>query len=129
MREGEAEAASDCRADARFAARVAEGTGYVPYTMLVVGLRRGGRTIGVLSVLDRRDGGAFGAGDVSRGEAFVDLALMADASGAGDDATAGDSPRCVRLTDRAAPAPPHPTRRPATAELDRPAPPPRAVRG
>ena len=34
-----AEAVPDCRTDPRFAARIAAGTGYVPYTMLVVPLR------------------------------------------------------------------------------------------
>src|SRR3954462_266083 len=58
---GDAEAVADCASDPRFAARIAEGTGYVPYTMLVVPLNRGGRAIGVLSLLDRRGGPRHGA--------------------------------------------------------------------
>ena len=55
----------DCRNDPRFAAQIAAGTGYVPHTMLVVPLKRGGEPIGVLSMLDRRDGGPYGPDDVS----------------------------------------------------------------
>ena len=39
---GEGQAVPDCRNDPRFAAQIAAGTGYVPYTMLVVPLKRGG---------------------------------------------------------------------------------------
>ena len=74
---GIGEAVPDCHSDARFAAAVAEGTGYVPSTMLIVPLRRAGSTVGVLQVLDRRDGEGYGAADVERATAFADLALMA----------------------------------------------------
>jgi len=73
---GEAEAV-DCRNDPRFEAQIAEGTGYVPHAMLVVPLERGGRTIGVLSLLDRRDGGLYGPQDIERAELFADLAVAA----------------------------------------------------
>lgn len=73
---GEAEAVS-CREDPRFAARIAEGTGYVPYTMLVLPLKRADEPIGVLSLLDRRDGGLYGAGDMERGGLFAELAITA----------------------------------------------------
>jgi serine/threonine-protein kinase len=73
---GAAEAV-DCRNDPRFATQIAEGTGYVPHTMLVVPLARGERTIGVLSLLDRRDGGLYGSHDVERAELFADLAVAA----------------------------------------------------
>jgi hypothetical protein len=69
--------AVDCRNDARFEAQIAEGTGYVPYAMLVVPLKRGEATIGVLSLLDRRDGGLYGPTDVDRAELFADLAVTA----------------------------------------------------
>jgi len=72
---------ADCRNDERFAAAVAAGTGYVPITMLVAPLNRGGDTIGTLSVLDRRDGGAYGAEDVSRAALFAELAVAALAHG------------------------------------------------
>ena len=66
-----------CRDDPRFAAQVAAGTGYVPYTMVVVPLRRDGDPIGVMSVLDRRDGGFFGPEDVDRAALFAELAVTA----------------------------------------------------
>jgi hypothetical protein len=66
-----------CREDPRFAAQVAAGTGYVPYTMLVVPLQREGEAIGVLSVLDRRDGTFFGPEDVDRAGLFAELAVTA----------------------------------------------------
>ena len=66
-----------CREDPRFAAQVAAGTGYVPYTMVVVPLRREGETIGVLSILDRRDGSFFGPEDVDRAALFAELAVTA----------------------------------------------------
>jgi GAF domain-containing protein len=71
----EGSAVPDCRADARFEAQVAERTGYVPYTMLVVPLRRAGRAIGVLSLLDRRDGLPYTAEDIRRADLFAELAV------------------------------------------------------
>jgi hypothetical protein len=73
---GQAEAV-DCRNDPRFAAQIAAGTGYVPYTMLVVPLKRGDKPVGVLSLLDRRDGGLYGPEDMDRAALFADLALTA----------------------------------------------------
>jgi tRNA A-37 threonylcarbamoyl transferase component Bud32 len=66
-----------CSEDPRFAAALAAGTGYVPNTMLLVPLRRAGRTVGVLSLLDRRDGGGYGPDDVGRASLFSELALAA----------------------------------------------------
>ena len=74
---GEAQAVGDCRSDPRFAAQIAAGTGHVPYTMLVVPLQRDGLTIGTLSILDRRDGGRYGADDMERAGMFADLAVTA----------------------------------------------------
>ena len=71
---GEPQAVASCRTDARFAAQLAETTGYVPHTMLVMPLQRDGRTIGVLSVLDRRDGNPYLPSDIPRGALFSDLA-------------------------------------------------------
>jgi predicted Ser/Thr protein kinase len=86
---GIGEAVPDCHSDARFAAAVAAGTGYVPSTMLIVPLRRSGSTVGVLQVLDRRDGEGYGPDDVERATAFADLALMAvDMQRAGRDTVA-----------------------------------------
>jgi putative methionine-R-sulfoxide reductase with GAF domain len=74
---GEPMLVTDCRATPRFARRIAASTGYVPNTMLVVPLKRGGETLGVLALLDRRDGAAYGSDDVTRAALFADLALEA----------------------------------------------------
>jgi hypothetical protein len=71
----EGRAIPDCRADTHFEAQVAERTGYVPYTMLVVPLKRAGRAIGVLSLLDRRDGEPYTADDIERADLFAELAV------------------------------------------------------
>jgi GAF domain-containing protein len=67
----------DCRADPRFAASIAAGTGYVPYTMIVVPLIKGEQRIGVLSILDRRDGRGYGEQDLEPAALFADLAVKA----------------------------------------------------
>ncbi len=76
LESGQADAC-DCRNDPRFAARIAEGTGYVPYTMLVVPLKRGDESIGALSILDRRDGSYFGPDDMDKANLFAELAVTA----------------------------------------------------
>jgi GAF domain-containing protein len=79
--EREGIAVPSCREDPRFAVRIAEGTGYVPYTMLVVPLVRDGEAIGALSVLDRRDGRSYGAADLERAQLFADLTVEAVTAG------------------------------------------------
>jgi predicted Ser/Thr protein kinase len=74
---GEGIAIPDCRRDARFAEAIAQKTGYVPHTMLVVPLERGGEVVGVLSILDRRDGGAYGPVDLPKAHMFAELAAAA----------------------------------------------------
>jgi hypothetical protein len=74
---GAAEAVPDCRTDPRWASRIAEGTGYVPYTMLVVPLVRAERPIGALTILDRRDGRAYRNDDLEPAALFADLAVKA----------------------------------------------------
>jgi hypothetical protein len=70
--------AVDCRNDERFAQQIAAGTGYVPYTMLVMPLKREeGPPIGAISFLDRRDGGLYGPADLERATLFADLAVAA----------------------------------------------------
>jgi hypothetical protein len=73
---GEGVAVPDCRNDPRFAAQIAAGTGYVPNTMLVVPLKGAQGPVGVLSILDRRDGGSYGPADVQRAAAFAELATV-----------------------------------------------------
>jgi hypothetical protein len=70
-------AVPDCRNDARFQAQIAAGTGYVPYTMLVIPLRQRDRAIGALSVLDRRDGNPYTTDDIERGNLFAELTVTA----------------------------------------------------
>ena len=77
IEDGQPLAVSDCRSAPRFAARIAAGTGHVPYTMLVVPLLRKGQPIGVLSLLDRRDGGQYGPEDAERAALFAELAVSA----------------------------------------------------
>jgi eukaryotic-like serine/threonine-protein kinase len=77
VQSGEAVAVPECRKDPRFAAQVAAKTGYVPYTMLVTPLVKEGRPIGVLSLLDRRDGGPYRHEDLARAALFADLAVVA----------------------------------------------------
>jgi hypothetical protein len=69
--------ATDCRNDPRFASQIAAGTGYVPYTMLVVPLIRNDDPIGVLSILDRRDGGQYTPDELDRASLFAELAVTA----------------------------------------------------
>ena len=76
VQSGDPSAVPDCRTDPRFAARIAEGTGYVPRSMLVVPLKRAERTIGALSFLDRRDGRPFRIDDADRVAPFADLAVV-----------------------------------------------------
>jgi GAF domain-containing protein len=73
----EAVAIPDCRRDQRFAEAIAQKTGYVPHTMLVVPLERGPDVIGALSVLDRRDGGSYGPGDIPKARMLAELAVAA----------------------------------------------------
>ena len=74
---GVGEAVPDCHTDPRFAARIASGTGYVPYTMIVVPLKRRDQTIGALSILDRRDGKPYQQADLEPASLFADLAVKA----------------------------------------------------
>ena len=74
---GAGEAVANCRTDPRWSSRIAAGTGYVPYTMLVVPLQRGGQAIGALSILDRRDGKGYSEADLEPAGLFADLAVKA----------------------------------------------------
>ena len=74
---GEGVVVPECRKDPRFARQVAAKTGYVPYTMVVSPLVRDGTIIGVLSLLDRRDGEPYEQRDLGRAALFADLAVVA----------------------------------------------------
>lgn len=92
VQSGEGLAVPDCRNDPRFQAQIAAGTGYVPYTMLVIPLRQGRRTIGTLSVLDRRDGNPYTAEDIERGNLFAELTVTALGIDAGQYQTIAPEP-------------------------------------
>jgi hypothetical protein len=72
---GVGEVVQDCRSDPDFAAAAARRTGYVPYTMLVVPLVGEAEPVGVLAVLDRRDGTPYDVGDLERAALFAEMAL------------------------------------------------------
>ena len=74
---GVGEVIQDCRNDPDFAAATARRTGYVPYTMIVVPLIPDDVAVGVLTVLDKRDGSGYDVGDLARGAMFAELALTA----------------------------------------------------
>jgi GAF domain-containing protein len=61
---GQALAVADVARDPRFERTTAERTGYVPRALLAVPLLDEAGTIGVMELLDRHDGAAFGLGDV-----------------------------------------------------------------
>ena len=77
VQSSEGAAVPDCRSDDRFAAAIAAGTGYVPHTMLIAPLMRGGRAIGALSILDRRDGSSYEQADIEPAALFASLAVKA----------------------------------------------------
>jgi hypothetical protein len=72
---GEPVVVPECRSDERFAASIAAGTRYVPNTLLAIPLVREGEAVGVLSILDRRDGGPYAQADVPRAQLFAELAV------------------------------------------------------
>ncbi|HYH91723.1 MAG TPA: GAF domain-containing protein [Candidatus Saccharimonadales bacterium] len=83
---GQPLAVTDVSADPRFDRTVAEATGYVPGTLLAVPLADAAGVIGVLEVLDRRDG-SFTMHDLDVAAAFANQATVAvRASRVGRDA-------------------------------------------
>jgi hypothetical protein len=72
---GVGEVVQDCRNDPDFAAATARRTGYVPYTMIVVPLVAEDVAVGVLTVLDKRDGSFYDVSDLARAAMFAELAL------------------------------------------------------
>jgi GAF domain-containing protein len=74
---GQPLAVSDVSADPRFDRSAAEGTGYVPRSILAVPLVDDGGTIGVLEVLDRRGDAGFGLRDIELAGVFARQAAVA----------------------------------------------------
>jgi GAF domain-containing protein len=74
---GQPIAIDDVRQDPRFAADVAEKTGYVPISIMAMPLESEQRTFGVIEVLDRRQGGGEGADDMEVLALFARQATLA----------------------------------------------------
>ncbi|MGB9182976.1 MAG: GAF domain-containing protein [Solirubrobacteraceae bacterium] len=77
-------AIADVSRDPRFARDVAEGTGYVPTSIIVYPLLSGERSLGVLNVLDQSTGAQVGIADMDvlariAAHAAIVLALVQDA--------------------------------------------------
>jgi GAF domain-containing protein len=78
---GQPLALTDVARDPRFGRATAEATGYVPNSILAVPLELEDRVIGVLEVLDKREGGGFDLADINRAAIFARQAAVAiDAS-------------------------------------------------
>ncbi len=74
---GQGIALADVAQDRRFGREIAERTAYVPRSIVAVPLVDEGGTIGVLEVLDRRDGGSFTLRDVELASVFARQAAAA----------------------------------------------------
>jgi GAF domain-containing protein len=68
---GQTLAVDEVRSDPRFAADVAERTGYVPASILAAPIAHGDRTLGVFSVLDRGPDGPQGVAALDIASAFA----------------------------------------------------------
>jgi GAF domain-containing protein len=103
-------AIADVSRDPRFARDVAEGTGYVPTSIIVYPLLTGERSLGVLNVLDQSTGAQVGIADMDvlariAAHAAVVLALVQDARdlerGGGTGAPAARLERALAGADAA----------------------------
>jgi GAF domain-containing protein len=74
---GQPIAIGEATADPRFDRGTAEAIGYIPRSILAIPLTDGSGTIGVLEVLDRRDGADFDLRDMDAGAAFARQATIA----------------------------------------------------
>lgn len=73
---GQPIAISNVEEDARFAASFAQKVKYVPKNLLCVPMVLGDRTVGVLEMLDKRGGSAFGVRDIATLGHFARLAAL-----------------------------------------------------
>ena len=74
---GQALALKDVASDSRFGRRFAEQTEYVPRSIVAVPLQDESGTIGVLEVLDKRDGTTFTMDDIELASVFAMQATVA----------------------------------------------------
>jgi GAF domain-containing protein len=74
---GQPLALSDVASDARFGRRTAEQTGYTPRSLVAVPLQDDEGTIGVLEVLDKRNGEGFDLRDIELASVFARQATVA----------------------------------------------------
>lgn len=74
---GQPLAIGEAASDPRFGRTAAERTGYVPRSLLAVPLADDTGTIGVLEVLDRRDGAPFDLQDIEAASVFARQAAVA----------------------------------------------------
>ena len=74
---GQPLAISDIAADGQLAAQIAADLGFVPRNILCVPLSHDERTIGVMQLIDRRGGDAFGAADLRQLALFANQAAVA----------------------------------------------------
>jgi GAF domain-containing protein len=74
---GQPIAVSNLQQDARFAKDFAQGTGYVPRSILATPLLRGDRVIGVMEVLDKISAPSFGMQDMELLGIFAQQAAIA----------------------------------------------------
>jgi GAF domain-containing protein len=74
---GQSIAIDDVRQDPRFAADIAETTGYIPNSIMAMPLESERATFGVIEVLDRRRGGAEGVDDMELLARFASQATLA----------------------------------------------------
>ena len=74
---GQAIAIDDLHQDPRFAADIAAATGYVPRSLMAMPLESEQRSLGVIEVLDRRQGGGEGADDMELLGLFARQATLA----------------------------------------------------
>lgn len=74
---GQSIAVDDVRQDPRFAADVAESTGYMPNAIMAMPLESERQTFGVIEVLDRQRGGGEGVNDMELLALFARQATLA----------------------------------------------------